>query len=78
MLVNIFLCNGGAIEWEHLESPYKSGTGAVRPAPGLSLLHKVKYEHVYVTSFSKVRVDLAAEVCTEPSIIMIIIRCLAT
>ena len=31
-------------------------------APGLSLAPKLKYEHVYLTSFSKMRVDLAAQV----------------
>ena len=30
---------------------------------GLSLVPKLKYEHVYLTSFSKMRVDLAAQVC---------------
>ena len=29
---------------------------------GLSLIPKLKYEHVYLTSFSKMRVDLAAQV----------------
>jgi hypothetical protein len=43
---------------------YKSGTGADKPAPGLSLVPKLKYEHVYLTSYSKMRVDLAAQVRT--------------
>ena len=30
---------------------------------GLSLLPKLKFEHVHLTSFSKMRVDLAAQVC---------------
>ena len=55
-------CNGKDIKWEHLVSVYKSGTGADRPVPGLSQAHKLKYEHIYLTSFSKMRVDLAAEV----------------
>lgn len=29
---------------------------------GLSLLPKLKYEHIYLTSFSKMRVNLAAQV----------------
>ena len=29
---------------------------------GLSIVPKLKYEHVYLTSFSKMRVDLAAQV----------------
>ena len=32
--------------------------------PGLALLPKLKYEHVYLTSYSKMRVDLAAQVIT--------------
>ena len=31
---------------------------------GLALLPKLKFEHVHLTSFSKMRVDLAAQVCT--------------
>ena len=31
--------------------------------PGTSMVTKIKYEHVHLTSFSKMRVDLAAEVC---------------
>jgi hypothetical protein len=33
--------------------------------PGLSLLPKLKYEHVHLTAFSKMRVDLAAQVLSE-------------
>ena len=29
---------------------------------GLAMVHKLKYEHLYLTSFSKLRVDLAAQV----------------
>ena len=32
---------------------------------GLTLLHKVKWEHIYLTSYSKMRVDLAAQVCLK-------------
>lgn len=38
---------------------YSRNMGA---ASGLSILPKLKYEHVYLTSFSKMRVDLAAQV----------------
>lgn len=31
-------------------------------APGLSILHKLKYEHIQLNSYSKMRVDLAAQV----------------
>lgn len=55
-------CNGKVIIWEHLMEVYKNGTGADRATPGLSLVPKLKYEHLYLTSFSKMRVDLAAQV----------------
>ena len=60
--MNIKQCNGKEIIWQHLIDVYKSGTGADRIAPGLSLVPKIKYEHIYLTSFSKMRVDLAAQV----------------
>ena len=41
---------------------YRGGLGANRNAGGLSLLPKLKYEHIYLTSFSKMRVDFAAQV----------------
>ena len=36
--------------------------GVDRKAPGLALAPKLKCEHVYLTSFSKMRVDLATQV----------------
>ena len=41
---------------------YKRNTGAHTNTPGLSLVPKLKYEHVYLTSFSKMWVNLAAQV----------------
>ena len=41
---------------------YLRNTGKVIKARGLSLIPKVKYEHIYLTSFSKIQVDLAAQV----------------
>ena len=43
-------------------SLYYKDAGADTECPGLTLAHKIKREHVYLTSFSKMRVDLAAEV----------------
>ena len=40
---------------------YERNCGAATSTPGLSLV-KIRYEHLYLTSFSKMRVDLAAEV----------------
>ncbi len=39
---------------------------------GLSLLPKLKFEHVYLTSFSKMRVDLAAQVGETMGCIMFV------
>ena len=37
--------------------------------PGLSILHKLHYEHVYLTSYSKMRVDLAVQVLNIEALI---------
>lgn len=52
-------CNGKEIRWEHILELYR---GDVGKASGLALVPKLKYEHVHLTSFSKMRVDLAAQV----------------
>ena len=39
---------------------YKRNAGVTTQTPGLCLVLKIKYEHVYLTNFSKMRVDLAA------------------
>lgn len=51
-------CNGKGIFWRHIIDLYSRNS-----VTGLSLVPKLKYEHVYLTSFSKMRVDLAAQVC---------------
>lgn len=42
---------------------YHRNTGAQTTTPGLSLVHKLTYEHIHLTSFSKMQVDLAVQVC---------------
>ena len=42
---------------------YRRNTGAITSTPGLYLVPKLKYEHVHLNNFSKMRVDLAAQVC---------------
>ena len=37
--------------------------GALTDTSGLLLTHKLKYEHIYLTSFSKMRVDLTVQLC---------------
>ena len=41
---------------------YYRDAGAHREAAGLALVPKLKYEHIHLTSFSKMRVDLATQV----------------
>ena len=55
--------NGMEISWQHLVRVYEANTGQHTDTPGLVLLPKVKYEHIHLTSYSKMRVDLAAQVC---------------
>ena len=52
-------CQGSEISWKHIVALYYRNMGA---ATGLSMVPKLKYEHVYLNSFSKMRVDLAAQV----------------
>lgn len=51
-------CEGKELSWRHLISLYYRNNGCGQ----LSLVPKLKYEHVYLNSFSKMRVDLAAQV----------------
>ena len=52
-------CNGKDISWGHIEDLYKRDCSK---GSGLRLVPKIKYEHIYLTSYSKMRVDLAAQV----------------
>lgn len=45
-----------------MEELYKSDTRSDLQATGLRLVPKLKFEHIYLSSFSKMRVDLAAQV----------------
>ena len=42
----------------------------IAPGKGIRLIPKIKKEHISLTSFSKMRVDLAAQV-TDSSILLI-------
>ena len=56
---DLFLqCQGKDIAWCHLVSLYERN----RSEAGLSLIPKLKFEHIHLTTFSKMRVDLAAQV----------------
>ena len=54
--------DGKHISWRHLEELYRRDGGAFRDASGLSLLHKIMFEHTKLMSYSKMHVDLAAQV----------------
>ena len=51
--------NGKNISWSHLTTVYEVDTA---PGKGVRMIPKVKPEHIKLTSFSKMRVDLAAQV----------------
>lgn len=56
-------CNGKEIAWSHLiQLYYANRSQSNQINPGLALIPKLKYEHINLTSFSKMRVDLAAQV----------------
>ena len=48
-----------AVHWQHVVNLYEQDKGK---ASGLSLVPKLKFEHIHLSSFSKMRVDLAAQV----------------
>ena len=54
--------NDKTIEWKHLRDLYSKLTTMAVQSSGLSLLPKLKLEHVKLTSYSRMRVDLAAQV----------------
>ena len=57
--VIIMQCNGKDILWRHLQEFYKRDTAA---GQGVRMIPKIKFEHISLNSFSKMRVDLAAQV----------------
>ena len=52
--------NGKPISWRHLEDLYIQDSK--QSNKGTRLVPKLKYEHVYLTPFSRMQVDLAAQV----------------
>ena len=57
----IFL-NGQYIAWDQVRSLYQQLSTMYVNSGGLTLLPKLKLEHVNLTSFSCLRMDLAAQV----------------
>ena len=52
-------CNGRYISWSHLTRLYNRDTAV---GEGIRMVPKLKFEHISLTSFSKMRVDLVAQV----------------
>lgn len=51
--------NGSYIMWQHIVALYHRDRGK---ATGLFLVKNLKFEHIRLSSFAKMRVDLAAQV----------------
>ena len=62
MAINYVVVNykikGKHISWQHLRDLYKK----CQNSTGLTLLKKIKWEHLFLTSYSRMRVDLAVQV----------------
>ena len=54
--------NGKFILWKHLRQLHSKLSAMATQSSGLTLLPKLKQEHVHLTSYSRMRVDLAAQV----------------
>ena len=52
---------GQSISWEHICQLYHRNLGSASNV-GVSMVHKLTLEHINLTTFSKMRVDLAAQV----------------
>ena len=50
------------IEWRHIKELYEKITSTAIASHGISLVPKLKQEHINLTSYSCMRVDLAAQV----------------
>ena len=59
----IFLQNDGMdISWNHLLGLFEASTYLSQSSQGLSLVPKLSREHLYLTGYSRMRVDLRS--CT--------------
>ncbi|KAL5509202.1 hypothetical protein EMCRGX_G004532 [Ephydatia muelleri] len=55
-------CDNKYISWDHLKELYDAD---VQPGIGIRIVPKLKLEHIQLSAFSKMCVDLAAQVCSE-------------
>ena len=72
MFQYFFKCQGKEIAWSHLVSLYEHN----RSDAGLSHIPKLKFEHIHLTTFSKMRVDLAAQVQYSSCIYFLLLCCI--
>lgn len=56
-----FQINGKTIQWKHLTDLWERDR---LQSGGLSQVPKLRFEHVHLTPFAKMRVDLATQVST--------------
>ena len=70
--------NGKYIEWKQLWTLFDKLSAMAAASCGISILPKLKLEHLKLTSFSRMRVDLAAQVGFNLPIIIITVLPLAT
>lgn len=54
--------NGKVMEWCHIQELYHKITSTAISSNGITLVPKLKQEHISLTSYSRMRVDLAAQV----------------
>ena len=62
IIVIVLKINGKHISWQHLVRIYEGNCGRQSDTPGLNLLPRIKFHHLHLNSFSRMRVDLAAQV----------------
>ena len=60
----------GEIEWCHMKELYEKITNVSIASNGISILPKLKQEHINLTSYSRMRVDLAAQVSLISNLII--------
>ena len=61
-ICKILQVNGKHIEWRQLWEIYEKISSMSIQSQGLTLAPKLKFEHLKLTSYSRMRVDLAAQV----------------
>ena len=61
LCIVIVLCAGQGSQWTQLRCLYERNR-PISESPSLAMLPTIKFEHVNLSSFSKMRVDLAAQV----------------